>query len=442
MALRLRRSGKQWLQTLKGGGSVEGGLHRRNELETAVSDPELDFSLLQVPEWKDILPRKLRKKLQPVFVTDFSRSSRILSWQGAEIELCMDQGEISTEHLHTPICELELELKSGESRQLFELALAILEVVPFNLEAVSKAEQGFRLLSGYIEQPVKAQALVLDKHEHLSGLMQTLIWSVLLHFQSNVPGAKGGDHAEYIHQMRVALRQLRVFLRMAESVCADEQLGMFRKEIATLALTLGKIREWDVFIAETVQPMSARMPDDIGMQALLAASEQQRDLGYRALNNDTQARALQRIMLRLAIWMNGAYWKKFESVELRARDFVASYLSELSHKFERAGENLSTFDAGQLHAMRIQAKKLRYCAEFFASLYGKHKARKYLNVLSRVQEILGQINDVTVAQRLLHELSLKQEMLEHQETIALSKGWVAHDQSDQLLMLGPGLGAQ
>ena len=105
MALRLRRSGKQWLQTLKGGGSVEGGLHRRNELETAVSDPELDFSLLQVPEWKDILPRKLRKKLQPVFVTDFSRSSRMLSWQGAEIELCMDQGEISTEHLHTPICE-------------------------------------------------------------------------------------------------------------------------------------------------------------------------------------------------------------------------------------------------------------------------------------------------------------------------------------------------
>ena len=233
MALRLRRSGRQWLQTLKGGGSVQGGLHRRNEWEMPVSGPALDFSLPQVGEWSELLPLKMRNKLQPVFVTDFSRSSRIMSWQGAQIELCMDQGEVSSEQQRAPVCELELELKSGEPRQLFELALAILEIVPFELESVSKAEQGFRLLSGFDEQPVKALSPELARKDYFLPAMQALMWSCLQHLQSNVHGAMTSDNAEYLHQMRVALRRLRVVLRMADTVCADEQLAALEKEYSS-----------------------------------------------------------------------------------------------------------------------------------------------------------------------------------------------------------------
>ncbi len=88
----------------------------------------------------------------------FTHSSRMLDFQGAQIELCMDQGEVRTGPRSLPICELELELKSGEPKRLFELALAILEIVPFELETVSKAEQGYRLLSGYERHPVKGAA--------------------------------------------------------------------------------------------------------------------------------------------------------------------------------------------------------------------------------------------------------------------------------------------
>src|SRR4030065_2661721 len=51
MALRLRRAGRQWLQTLKGGGSVKAGLHQRNEGEGAVHGAALDFSASQSAEW-------------------------------------------------------------------------------------------------------------------------------------------------------------------------------------------------------------------------------------------------------------------------------------------------------------------------------------------------------------------------------------------------------
>jgi inorganic triphosphatase YgiF len=454
MALRLRRSGKQWLQTLKGGGGVQGGLHRRNEWEMPVRGPALDFSLPQVEEWEDILHKHLRKHLQPVFVTDFSRNSRMLSWQDAQIELCMDQGEISTEHSHTPICELELELKSGEPQQLFALALAILDIVPFELESISKAEQGFRLMAGVAEQPVKALPVKLDKHDELGKAMQTLIWSVLQQVQGNVRGLELNqripvrpepveglvqhipiDNVEYLHQLRVALCRLGVLLQMAESVCADGQLAAFRKDIAALCIILGRVRDWDVFIANIVQPICERMPQDAGLQALLSASKQQREASDSALRNDTQARALQRLLLRLAIWMHGPYWQRQELTGLQTGDFADSYLSELAKKFEWAGEHLESFDAAKLYALRIQSKKLKYCTEFFASLYGKHILEEYLVALSAVQNVLGQINDDAVANRLLDGLAATQTLSGCQDALALGRRWGAHDMSQQLRVL-------
>ena len=359
----------------------------------------------------------------------------MLLWQDAQIELCMDQGEVSTEKSRAPVCELELEQISGKAQQLFGLALALLDIVPFELESISKAERGFRLLSGTSEQPAKALPLNLDKHDDLGNAMQTLVWSVLQHVQSNVHGAMVSDNSEYLHQLRVALRRLRVLLRMVESICADEQLAIFRKEVAALCITLGRVREWDMFIAQTLQAMCERMPQDAGLQALLVVSKQQNDVCCSVLRNDTQARELQRLLLRFAFWMHGPYWQQVELSGLSTRDVAATYLTELARKFAQEGEHLNTFDAAKLHAMRIRAKKLRYCAEFFASLYRKHKSQQYLTALSAVQEVLGQINDDAVANRLLDDLAVVPALTGHQDAIALGRGWIARDLSQQLGIL-------
>lgn len=436
MALRLRRAGRQWLQTLKGGGSVKAGMHQRNEWEMPVSRAALDFSSPQAAEWQKHLPLRLRKKLQPVFVTDFSRTSRMLDWQGAQIELCMDRGEVRTEQRSVTICELELELKSGEPRQLFELALALLEIVPLELEQVSKAEQGYRLLTGYADGPVKGAVPGLAKTATLAEALQTLIWSCLTHLQGNLRGAMMSDDAEYLHQMRVALRRLRVVLRMAEKFRADELLSALSGDVAALCVALGRIREWDVFIAETVQPMCARMAGHAGLQALLAVSERQRAACYAGLRGAKQARELQRLILRFALWMNGAYWQPPQEPAVPpVQDFAASRLRKLARRFVQSGRQLDSLDDARLHALRIVAKKLRYSAEFFAALYDRKKTGSFLAALSEVQEVLGQINDVAAAHRLLDELAAMPELAVHGEAVTLAKGWIAHGLSRQLAAL-------
>ncbi len=139
MALRLRRVGTQWLQTLKGGGQVSAGLHQRNEWEMPVLSEQLDFEALK--QSGSELPSGVRNRLQPVFITEFSRNIRMVKYEGAEIELCMDSGEIRAGQSSCPISEVELELKSGEPQQLFKLALALLDIVPLQVEHTSKAER-------------------------------------------------------------------------------------------------------------------------------------------------------------------------------------------------------------------------------------------------------------------------------------------------------------
>lgn len=433
MALRLRRAGKQWLQTLKGGGSSRAGLHQRNEWEVPVSGPALDFSANPSVDWEAHLP--LRRKLQPVFVTDFSRTSRMLNFQGAEIELCMDHGQVSTEQSSVPLCELELELKSGDPRQLFELALAILDIVPFDLEGISKAEQGYRLLSGYTDKPVKGILPDLAKSAMLPEVLQTLIWSCLQHLQSNLSGAMHSDDAEYLHQMRVALRRLRVVLRLTEKFRADESLSALSKDISSLCVVLGRIRERDVFVAQTLRPMCKRMAGHTGLQALLAACERQRAGSYATLRSEAQARELQRLMLRFSIWMNGPYWQLSGGDATPAYIFATRHLKKLAVKFCQAGKQLNAVDAARLHSLRILAKKLRYSAEFFSGLFGKSKAKSFLAAISQVQEVLGNINDVAVAHRFLDELAADITLIAHQEAMVLARGWIAHDLSRQFVVL-------
>ncbi|MFA6970804.1 MAG: CHAD domain-containing protein [Gallionella sp.] len=438
MALRLRRVGGKWLQTLKGGGQVKAGMHQRFEWEVPVPSAKLDFSNLDTSVWDEHLPPAWRDSLQPVFVTDFYRSSRLLDWQGAIIEVCMDHGEVKTSDLSSPICEVELELKSGEPQQLFELAQAILAVVSFELEEVSKAEKGFRLLSGYIAHPVKGNVPKLARSDSLTDGMQTMIWSCLLHFQGNLHGAMTGCDAEYLHQMRVALRRLRVVLRMCEKIRADEVLTILREELAVLGVTLGRLREWDVFITQTLNPMRCTIEGNIGqqcLQALLEASSQCRADCYASLR--TQSRELQGMMLRFAIWMNGSYWQQAAGDAPNLCEFANKRLHQLARRYANAGLGLHTLDAQQLHALRIYTKKLRYSAEFFASLYPVHQAKSYLAALGEMQELLGQINDIAVADRLLDDLAgkLPGNLAAHREVIVFIKRVINSDLSIKFNLL-------
>ena len=276
VALRVRRAGRRWLQTLKTEGERQGGLSRRVEFEMPVRRGAPDWNRFP-PEAGAYVSEALRAQLVPVFETRFHRTAwRVAGKRGARIEVALDVGEVITlsginaGERRQPLCEIELELKSGQPDALFALALewaGAFDCLPFD---ISKAERGVRLAHGEEPAPLKSVPLVLDDGMSVEEGFAAICQACLAQFQVNLPGVLASDDIEYVHQARVALRRLRAALRLFRDVCVlpDDLLA----GLDALAAALGPARDWDVLCGETLPAIAPRYPDadtwQRGMQAL------------------------------------------------------------------------------------------------------------------------------------------------------------------------------
>ncbi|MEO8103738.1 MAG: CYTH domain-containing protein, partial [Betaproteobacteria bacterium] len=96
MALRLRKTGGRWLQTLKTAGVATGGLHQRGEWEYPLGAPQLDLSLFRdTPLASLAQAHALHLTLRPAFTTEFQRTTWLVEFSpGQQVEVALDQGVI------------------------------------------------------------------------------------------------------------------------------------------------------------------------------------------------------------------------------------------------------------------------------------------------------------------------------------------------------------
>ena len=145
IALRVRRIGNQWIQTLKTAGQVDAnGISTRGEWEWELPTGELNVDLA-----REQLPAQIDgAQLKPLFTTDFKRTAWLIDYQGALLEVALDQGEIFAAPKRVPISEVELELKSGDTSGLLALAEILQSEIDLRVSTVSKAERAQQLLEG------------------------------------------------------------------------------------------------------------------------------------------------------------------------------------------------------------------------------------------------------------------------------------------------------
>ncbi|MEY8246886.1 MAG: CYTH domain-containing protein [Bermanella sp.] len=142
-ALRIRKSQHGYVQTLKNKGTALAGLHVRGEWEYDIASAHIDWSLFpQEVQFDDAI----KQAIKPLFKTDFQRHVWHVQVANSHVELVMDQGLICAHDHNSPICEIELELKSGDAADLFTLALQLAARYPLVPCDISKAERGYALL--------------------------------------------------------------------------------------------------------------------------------------------------------------------------------------------------------------------------------------------------------------------------------------------------------
>jgi inorganic triphosphatase YgiF len=430
IALRVRRVGARWVQTVKGGGAVRAGLHQRGEWEGDVAHERPDLTKIDSPSLLKLLSSAaVRDRLQAVFTTEFKRTTWLLRWDdGDEVELALDQGEVKSGDKSTPLCEIELELKHGNPARLFLTALELQQTIPLRLENISKAERGYRLNQTAPSLVVKAAALDLAPDMSVAQAFQAIAWNCITHWTANQEGALLSDNPENIHQIRVALRRLRSALPLFKSAIPRESYRAIGEELKWLANSLGPARNWDVFVTQTLPPVLAQFPADKGLQQLLQAARQAQATARNEAHMALRSRRYDRMLLTLGTWLMADGWHAQTSAQQKLRleapvvDLARRVLNACHKTLHQHGQALATMPAEERHEVRIAAKKLRYATEFFASLFPRKAALRYIEALSALQEELGVLNDTATTEILLQQLRLQDNT-----AVGTVSGWCAHD---------------
>ncbi|TNH92255.1 inorganic triphosphatase [Aeromonas sobria] len=174
MGLRIRRCDSFAEQTIKCRGQIVGGLHARPEYNVPVSSDLPTLSAFPDEIWPTLPERdSIQQQLVAQFRTDFLRRHWLIAFEGAEIELAWDQGEIVGSQGSTTINELELELKSGDTAALFALAQHLAKLGGLRLGAQSKAQRGYRLAG--LGKPLTLQALMVREDiDNMTGVSEGL----------------------------------------------------------------------------------------------------------------------------------------------------------------------------------------------------------------------------------------------------------------------------
>ncbi|GAB2182235.1 inorganic triphosphatase [Denitratisoma sp. agr-D3] len=394
VALRLRRLGSQWLQTVKAEGVSGGGLSTRPEWETAYIG-RFDFSVVDDPALRRFLQGPdCQPRLLPCFETTFWRSTwRFEPRPGQGLLLMLDRGQVLAGGRQEEISELELELDGATVDDAFDLAEGLGQRICLLPELRSKAERGYRLALGQAESPHKAGISPLSLQGTARSAFRTLWLDCLEHCLRNQPGVLQSEDEEFIHQMRVALRRLRAVLALFAPVL-PASAQTFLPALRPLLAALGEARDLDVVALEMVAPVQAERPRDRALTALVRDLQVRRQAARHRVAALIRSPAHGRLLLAALRLAHGWHANgPTQDGEVALVPFAAHRLARAHRRVTRRATEAEPEDWASLHRLRIAIKRLRYSLEFLAPLL-RHKARERLLAgLARHQETLGLLND-------------------------------------------------
>ena len=241
MGLRVRAVNGSFEQTVKTKGQVQGGLHQRPEYNVALSEPVPNLKLFDSDIWGDDFDVEVvDKSIEKLFTTHFERTQFDIKSEHGHVELVLDIGEVKTENDSLPICEIELELKQGESHLLFNLAQDIAKLIPLRLSNTTKASRGYQLV-GNKTQKIKSmpQFLALSTQDTTEEGLCKAIECALTHWQYHQSIYMQSDNAKALTEIRESLQLLLHSVSLYLPVLQSEQLLQLHKQLLKL------VQRWD-----------------------------------------------------------------------------------------------------------------------------------------------------------------------------------------------------
>ncbi len=305
----------------------------------------------------------------------------------------------------------------------------------------------------FAARPLWANQIALDLPQDAAELAAVdalqacgaMLRHCLTQLDGNIACLRDARDSEGVHQMRVALRRLRSVLALHKTLLPSAELDAARLDLAWLNEPLGRRRDLDVFVEETLTPLRRALPDLAALDDLQILLDERRQAAQRALLSAFESARFARLRLALE------HLSHTRPHDMQAGDatpppalrHAALLLRRRRRKLKKLGARLDGLNEPDLHELRILAKKLRYAVEFYRPFFarpgkmagktsGKASVKAHLRALAALQDALGALNDAAVGNDLLR--NLLGQPAEDPAAAAIA-GWFAARQHDQLASL-------
>ncbi len=443
LALRVRREGRLWVQTLKGAGAdgmtrFEHNVPLGAGPDAPVADPQRHAGTKVGERLLALLAGHPAEALSVRFSTDLMRRTRLVRSPHGVVELAFDEGCVAAGDGHghagrMPLCELEIELKRGSPQAVIDVARRWLPRHGLWLDSRSKAERGDMLARGVeVAAARTAQPVILIRSQALVDARRQVLRSCADQVIVNASQIAAGGHGdEHVHQLRVGLRRLRTALQLFSACDADEAAALRAVAIdgaaAALFRRLGELRDAAVTDSAFGADLAAAL-HSAGLAAEVAPAPAGK-AGTEVTPAATTATALVRSAAAQALLLDllaatssepvrpaGAEPKARPSSVAAAanvdsrdtphpslapppktRAALAARIARWHRKAAAGAKAWASLDDAGRHRLRKRIKRLRYAVEFSATLFPDGAVRRYLRPLRKLQDKLGEINDVVVA---------------------------------------------
>jgi inorganic triphosphatase YgiF len=393
--LRLRDGGARSEQTFKSAAG-RGGV-RRGEWNAPVTGVMPDPQAF-APQPRKLLEQLLDgQELRPLAVTRVERTTRRLRFGGSTIEAAFDFGTVEAGRRSEPLCELELELVRGRATDLFALAQELPLGPELGWSTESKGARGQALALKLPFEAKRASGVAVSPAMDVGQGFQAIAWNCLSQLLGNYREVIATGNPDAVHQSRVAIRRLRAAFSLFGDTVADTDSAIFRAEWKAAANGLGPARDLHVLI-DRVEAASAE--EGTETDELLGLLRRRRATATRDAQDLLKGQGFQQLLIRFAEWLERAPFRGNDRACQPLADFAEHTLGRRRRKLVR-GKPLDALSDEALHELRIKGKKLRYAAEFFATLYpepdGAKASRAFGKALGKLQDCLGSVHDLAVA---------------------------------------------
>lgn len=407
IALRLRKVGRSWVQTIKSGDDCRAGLFARSEIETPAPGGRLALEGPD-PEGMNERIREIRNgaALSPVFETRVRRIIEHLRLpDDSEIELALDRGEIVAGARKSAIHEAELELVSGEVAALYDLARMLFPGGPVRFSSDSKARRGFALARGDAPpepEPRRAGTLVFGSETAIESVARDVFRDCHAQIASNMALMAESEASEVPHQLRIGLRRLRTAFAVFSGPLGHDALAPLSTQARDLGRVVGSLRDVDVLTGEVMAASGSSGLDAAAVGALAAALEERRTTVRAEVREALVAPGTVGFLFDLARLIEGRGWlspsdySQTERLAAPIGGLAPALLDKRHRKVMRRGRGIRKLSATELHALRKELKKFRYTADVLGVIWPGKKVAGYLKTLKRLQDQFGTLNDAAM----------------------------------------------